>query len=322
MKNKMKALSVLALATTLAVAGCSGTQSETPADPGGMTPITVAAVPVADVAPLYLGVEQGFFEDEGLDVTVQNVQGAAAAVPLLLNGEMQFAYGAVIPLISIVASGVPAVYVTGGIARPDSPETDYSAVITAKDSPIVDLESLSGHSVAVNALRGGPHLSVLVALEQAGVDPASVNFVELPMGDGLAAVERGDVDAAYLAEPFTSEARKSGFPVISSPVYETAPEGATSGYFTVQPYLQSNGETVDAFARAIAKSVDYANAHPDEVRAQIAGYTGLDPEAIEEMIIPTFTAELTLPSLEAMIGQLDDQGWLDTVPDAASMVRG
>lgn len=318
---KKKTLPAIALIAALAVTGCSGNQSETPTEPGSLTPITVAAVPVADVAPLYLGMEKGFFEEEGLDVTIQNVQGAAAAVPLLLNGEMQFAYGAVIPLISIVASGVPAVFVTGGIARPDSPETDYSAVVTAKDSPIADLESLSGHSVAVNALRGGPHLSVLVALEQAGVDPASVDFIELPMGDGLAAVERGDVDAAYLAEPFTSEARRSGFPVISSPVYETAPEGATSGYFTVQPYLQSNGDNVDAFARAIAKSVEYANAHPDEVRAQIAEYTGLDAAAIEGMIIPTFTAELTQSGLDTMIGQLQGQGWLDTVPDAASMVR-
>lgn len=318
---KKKTLSVLALIAALAVTGCSGNQSETPTEPGSLTPITVAAVPVADVAPLYLGVEEGFFEEEGLDVTVKNVQGAAAAVPLLLNGEMQFAYGAVIPLVSIVASGVPAVFVTGGIARPDSPETDYSAVVTAKNSPIADLRSLSGHSVAVNALRGGPHLSVLVALEQAGVDPASVDFIELPMGDGLAAVERGDVDAAYLAEPFTSKARKSGFPVISSPVYETAPEGATSGYFTVQPYLEGHGDIVDAFARAMAKSVEYANSHPDKVRAQIAEYTGLDAAAIEGMIIPTFTAELTQSGLDTMIGQLQDQGWLDTVPDAASMVR-
>jgi NitT/TauT family transport system substrate-binding protein len=141
------------------------------------------------------------------------------------------------------------------------------------------------------------------------------------MGDGLAAVERGDVDAAYLAEPFTSKARKSGFPVISSPVYETAPEGATSGYFTVQPYLEGHGDIVDAFARAMAKSVEYANSHPDKVHAQIAEYTGLDAAAIEGMIIPTFTAELTQSGLDTMIGQLQDQGWLDTVPDAASMVR-
>ncbi len=92
----------------------------------------VAVVPVADVAPIYLGVEQGFFEEEGLDVTLQNAQGAAAAVPLLLNGEIQFAYGAMIPMIPIVASGVPAQFVVGGIAKPASPEEDYSALNRCK----------------------------------------------------------------------------------------------------------------------------------------------------------------------------------------------
>ncbi|GAA4489574.1 ABC transporter substrate-binding protein [Microbacterium panaciterrae] len=318
-----KTLIGLIAATALILTGCSSgpAPSTAPETKGAKTPITVAVVPVADVAPLYLGVEKGFFAEEGLDITIKNVQGAAAAVPLLLNGEMQFAYGALIPVISVAASGVPVTFVVGGIAKPPSAKADYSAIVTKQGSSIKDLKGLAGHSVAVNALRGGPHLSVILALKKAGVDPSTVNFVELPMSDGMAAVQRGDVDAAYLAEPFTSQAVAAGLPVISSPVYETAPDGATSGYFAVRPYLDQHASTADAFARAIAKSDEYANGHLDEVRAQIVKYSGMDAKTVENMRIPTFTSKLEASSITAMAGQMDKLGWLTARPDAAGMVR-
>ncbi|MCA0345569.1 MAG: ABC transporter substrate-binding protein [Actinobacteria bacterium] len=319
-----KTLIALAAASALLLSGCAGGASTpTPAETGGaaLTPVKVAVVPVADVAPIYLGVEQGFFKEEGLDVTLQNAQGAAAAVPLLLNGEIQFAYGALIPMIPIVASGVPAQFVVGGIAKPASPEEDYSALIVAKDSGIESLSELAGKRVAINALRGGPHLSTVLAFEAAGVDPNTVEFVELPMADGMGAVDRGDVDAAYLAEPFTSQAVAAGYPVVSSPVYETAPDGPTSGYFSVLPFIEGNEDTVDAFVRAMEKSVEYANSHTDEVRAQIAEYSGMDAAAVASMRIPTFTSDSVSTGLKQQIDQLVSVGWLENAPDAASMVR-
>lgn len=319
-----KSLVALAAAAAMLLAGCAGGSPATPpatGESGELTPVKVAVVPVADVAPIYLGVAQGFFEEEGLDVALQNAQGAAAAVPLLLNGEIQFAYGAMIPMIPIVGSGVPAQFVVGGIAKPASPEEDYSALIVAKNSGIKSLSELAGKRVAINALRGGPHLSMVLAFEAAGVDPNTIEFVELPMADGMGAVDRGDVDAAYLAEPFTSQAVKSGYPVISSPVYETAPEGPTSGYFSVVPFIEGNADTVDAFVRAMEKSVGYANSHTDEVRAQIAEYSGMDATAVANMRIPMFTSDSVSVGIQEQIDQLVSVGWLENAPDAGSMVR-
>lgn len=319
-----KTFTGIAVATSAALllAGCAGSSEPTTGTGAdGLTAVTIGVVPVADVAPLYVGIEQGFFEEEGLDVTLQNTQGAAAAVPLLLNGEMQLAYGAFHPVIAAAAADMPVVYVAGGIDRSASADEDYSSVIVRADSSLDDMSDLEGHTVAINALRAGPHLVTRVALEDAGVDPESVEFVEVPMTEAIAAVERGSVDAAYLAEPFTTQAVEAGYKVIGAPAYAGSPEGSTSGYFTVRQFVETNSDVVDAFIRALEKSVDYSNENPQDVRAQLQEYSGLDEDTVSKMRMPAFTAQITLTSLATIIEQLADAGWLEAVPEAGAMVR-
>jgi NitT/TauT family transport system substrate-binding protein len=46
-----------------------------------LTPITVGILPLSGLAPLWHGIEQGYFEDEGLDVTTEIGEGGAALTP-------------------------------------------------------------------------------------------------------------------------------------------------------------------------------------------------------------------------------------------------
>lgn len=324
--NKTLTAAAIAVSAVLALTACSGSSepAQTPegsGEGGALTPVNVAVVPVADVAPLYLGIKEGYFEDEGLDVTLQNVGGAAAAVPLLLNGELQFAYGALIPVVTAAASGVPAVFVTGGVERPASAEEDYSALATVADSDVDSVSDLAGKKVGVNALRAGPQLVTIATLEAAGLSESDVEWVEIPMSEGIQAVERGNVDVVYLAEPFRTQAEEAGLKLIGSPTYSGAIPGATSGYFGVQDYVAGNAETVDAFTRALDKSVVYANENEAAVRAEIAEYSGMDAAAVEAINLPTFTSEIGDENVQAVIDQLSSVGWIDQEPDVATLVR-
>jgi NitT/TauT family transport system substrate-binding protein len=320
---KKHLISAIVGGTALALlAGCSTAPGTSTGQngPAELKKITVGVVPVADVAPLYLGIQKGFFEAEGLEVTVKNVQGAAAAVPLLLNGEMQFSYGAFQPVIAAAAANVPVVYAAGGIVRAASADEDFSAIIVKPDSPIKTIKDLEGHSLAINALRGGPDLVSRLAVEAEGADIDKVKLVEVPLPETIATLERGNVDAAYVAEPFRVQALKAGYRSIGAPSYLGSPEGSTSGYFTVKPFVERDRATVDAFARAMHKSAEYAQANLDEVRAEIVKYTKLDAAVVAEMNLPPFSAELTVSSLEKIIGQIKTVGWIKTTPDAKSMV--
>ncbi|MFP5333893.1 MAG: hypothetical protein ACLGIV_01135 [Actinomycetes bacterium] len=42
----------------------------------------VGVIPIVDVAPIYLGVEQGFFEERGIDLTLESGQGAPRSCPV------------------------------------------------------------------------------------------------------------------------------------------------------------------------------------------------------------------------------------------------
>ena len=84
----MRALVVLAGAI-----GCGGEDRGVEESEGGRTEITVGVIPIADVAPAYLGIDKGFFRDQGLDVKLQPIEGGAAVIPAVAQGDVQFAFG-------------------------------------------------------------------------------------------------------------------------------------------------------------------------------------------------------------------------------------
>src|SRR4051812_49228788 len=73
--------------------------SAAPAAGTGPTRLTVAAIPIVDVAPLYLGKQKGLFAAEGLELEIQNTQGGAQSVPCVVSQQCQFGFANVISLL-------------------------------------------------------------------------------------------------------------------------------------------------------------------------------------------------------------------------------
>ena len=61
-----------------------GADPDADPDSGELTTVSVGVLPIVDVAPLHLAIEEGFFEEEGLDLELVTVAGGAEAVPALL----------------------------------------------------------------------------------------------------------------------------------------------------------------------------------------------------------------------------------------------
>ena len=82
-----------ALALLVPVAACGGDDSGDSGGGGGgggdqeVQLARVGVIPIVDVAPIYLGVEQGFFEEQGLEVELVPGSGGAAAVPCVVSGD-------------------------------------------------------------------------------------------------------------------------------------------------------------------------------------------------------------------------------------------
>ena len=80
----------------LALAGCAGAApaaepSASAADDQSVIQLNVGITPIINAADVYVGIEQGIFEEHGLDVNPVIVQNTSTAIPSLLNGELQVA---------------------------------------------------------------------------------------------------------------------------------------------------------------------------------------------------------------------------------------
>ncbi|WP_304454968.1 ABC transporter substrate-binding protein [Nocardiopsis sp. YSL2] len=312
----------LATAATLAVASC-GTGARTTDDPDGdgLTPVTVGVLPITAVAPLYLGVERGLFEERGLDVTIETGGGGATTVPRVVSGELDFAFGNVVSLMIAREQGLPLTMVANGMTTTGDADTDYSALVVPPDSPIQSAADLEGATVAIDNLRNIGDTSVRNSVRVGGGDPTDVDFVELAFPDMPGALSNGQVDAAWVVEPFLSISLAQGATPVAANFVDLHPDLSIAAYFTGDDLIGSDPDTVDAFSEAMDASLDYATDHPDETAGVLTSFTEIDPDLVEDLRWPRFPSEIDREALETVAALMVTDGLIDSAPDLDTMIR-
>jgi NitT/TauT family transport system substrate-binding protein len=304
--------------SALTLAGCGGGDGGT-ADTGAsgdLTVVSVGAIPIVDVAPLYLGVERGIFADHGLQVEPFLAQGGAAIVPAVVTGQAQFGFSNITSLLQAEARGVPLALVAPGSGATGDPDADFAAVIVRSDSPVQDAADLAGRSVAINSINNISDTVVRQAVRQAGGDAESVKFVELPFPNMVAAVADGSVDAAFTVEPFATVGKGQGMRAVASPYTQTHPDLTVAGYFTSDQYAADNPDAVQAFAEAMVEAQQYATDHPGEARAVLGSYTQIDPAVAAALTLPRFQTEIDRDSVAKLLGLGVQDG---NIPDGVDL---
>ncbi|WP_422768824.1 ABC transporter substrate-binding protein [Plantactinospora sp. WMMC1484] len=294
----------LAVATTLVVAaaGCgSSDPSNGTAGNGGPADVTVGVIPIVDVAPIYLGKEKGFFSNRDIELTLETGQGGAAIVPGVLSGQFQFGFSNATSLMVAQARNVPVKVVANGVASTGQPGEDFGGIVVRGDSPIQSAKDLAGRKVAVNTLKNIGDTSVRESVRKAGGDPSTVQFVEIGFPQMPAALEAGQVDAAWVVEPSLAAVRAKGGRVIASNFVDVAPDLTVAVYFTSTKLIQENPDLVNRFVEAMRESLAYADSHPDEVRNVITTYTQIDAATVAALTLPKWPADYNRDSLETLV---------------------
>jgi NitT/TauT family transport system substrate-binding protein len=320
MRRLLAPIAALALITTAACGGGDdggngggGGGSDEPRD------IRVGVIPIVDVAPIYLGVDQGFFEERGLNVELVQGSGGAAAVPGVVSGDYDFSFGNVTSILLASTEGLPLRIVANGVATTGDVETDFSAVVVPGDSAIQSVADLEGKRVAVNNLKNIGEVTIRKGIEDAGGDPTNVEFVELPFPEMPAAVQNGNVDAAWVVEPFVTVALGQGARAVFYPFAEPIEGLTVATYFTLEQTIQEDPELVEDFQAAIKESLAYADSNPDEVRRIILEYTQVPAEAAEQIKLPSFPEEVNWDSVEIVAELMAEYGITEEVADVESL---
>ncbi|MFF5339347.1 ABC transporter substrate-binding protein [Streptomyces althioticus] len=313
----LAAVALLAVAATACGSSSSGSSGKSS---DGVTAVKVGVIPIVDVAPVYLGVKQGFYKKRGLDLTLETSQGGAAIVPGVVSGQFQFGFSNTTSLMVAQSRDVPVRAVANGVASTGKAGADFGGVVVKGDSPVKSAKDLAGKKVAVNTLKNIGDTSVRDSVRKAGGDPRSVRFVELPFDQMPAALDAGQVDAAWVVEPSLSVAKEQGARVVASNFVDVSPDLTIALYFTSDKLARQDPELVKKFAEATRESLAYAAGHPDEVRETLATYTKIPEKTLQALTLPRWPEAPDRASLERLgeLGQRD--GLFDEAPDLDALL--
>ena len=144
---------------------------------------------------------------------MESGQGGAAIVPGVVSGQFQFGFSNITSLMIAQTKGVPVKVVANGVASTGKAGEDFGGVVvrrrTARSRRPPDL---AGKKVAVNTLKNIGDTTVRESVRKAGGDPSKIKFVEMPFPDMPAALDDGQVDAAWVVEPSLSAIAGAGRP--------------------------------------------------------------------------------------------------------------
>ncbi|MFH5822887.1 ABC transporter substrate-binding protein [Georgenia sp. AZ-5] len=313
------------LLTSATLTACGGGQSEAPAGGGDASPpaagepekteLTVGVLPLADLAPFFLAIEDGLFEDEGLQVEANVASGGAAQIAAMVAGDLDLTYSNYVSVLEARGEGLPLQIVR------ENNRSGPQGIYAMPDSGITDPAALEGRSIAVNSLGNIQELTARAVLESHGVDPASLEFVELPPADMPAALEEGHVDAAWLVEPFitlatgTSDAKR----IVSA--FEGPTENLpVAGWVATEQFVAENPNTVAAFVRAMDEAMRIAVDEPERLEEIIPTYTSITPELVTQLNPPGLAEDSDLSDLDTLQDLMVEQGIIEEGVDLEAVV--
>jgi NitT/TauT family transport system substrate-binding protein len=313
-------------AVLLAVAGCGG--GTAPSAQTGPSLTAPVAIKVGDIegAPasfIAFGVQKGIFAEHRLNVELVVQQGGAAIIPNLASGEMHIGGSNVVSVLLARSTGLPMKIIAPGTSVGSDPNTDFSAVIVAPDSQVTTARDLAGKTIAVNTFKNVSEVALKAALEANGVDIAAIKLIELPFPNMLPAVQKHQVDAAFVIEPFVTMARSQGARVLLRPYVESKANLGVGTYSATEQYIQQNPAVVKAFQTAAAQTARYISEHPDEYRAALPAIAKLSPELAPTVNLPVWSERVDVESLRFLADRMVRYGLVRDAPDVnASFYTG
>jgi NitT/TauT family transport system substrate-binding protein len=320
--SRGRTLAVLGFAIALLAPAACGSSSNkgTTAAPGKPDKVNTGVIAIVDVAPIYLGKQQGFFSKRNIDLALNTAQGGAVIVPSVVSGQYQFGFSNVTSLLLAQANGLPLKVVANGVASTGQQGKDFGAVVVKNDSPIKTAADLAGHSVSVNNLKNIGDTTIRASVRKAGGDPKAIKFVELSFPDAPPALQAGRVDAIFVVEPFLTIALNQGARIVASPYVDPAPNLTVATYFTTTQLATSNPDLVARFTAAMKESLQYADSHPDAVRGVLNTYTQIAGDVRAKLTLPKWPTDINRQAVQTLADLATGDGLLTKAPDLNALL--
>ncbi|MBO5111791.1 MAG: ABC transporter substrate-binding protein [Lachnospiraceae bacterium] len=285
--RKFLGLTLCAALITAMAAGC-GSKKESSQGSSSSATVKVTLNEVAHsifYAPMYVAIEEGYFEEEGIDLTLVTGFGADKTMTAVLTGEADIGFMGSESTIYTYAGGT-ADYVINFAQL-----TQRAGNFLVSREPIDDFhwDMLKGKDVLGGRAGGMPEMVFEYILKKNNIDPKTDLSIDqsIDFGSTAAAFSGGQGDFTVEFEPHATslEAKGDGYVVASL--------GEDSGYvpYTAfsakKSFIETHPDVIQSFTNALQKGMDYVNSHSPEEIAKV-----ISPQ-FEETPVETITAIVT-----------------------------
>ncbi|OUL99686.1 ABC transporter substrate-binding protein [Variovorax sp. JS1663] len=254
--------------------------------------IRVGYWPVAAGLPFFAAVDRGYFKEAGLEVEPLKFAGAQQVMEAMLSGRSDGSSNgtgsANLAIGEIAQPGLFKIFCT----NPSNAKFVLDEFIVAKDSPIKSMAELKGKKVA-----SGPGIQNVTLcktmLERAGATGAAVS--ELPIGQHVAALAAGQVDACYTLEPTGTVGRLNGTTrvleagvvaryILGDPM---APWHGGAASLTTE-FIKKNPDAAKKYIAAYTRGIELVRTKPEEARQHMKGYTAIEGALTAEVPLASY----------------------------------
>lgn len=300
----------------LLLSACGGSA----AAPAAPAKITVGYIPVMIDAPLYVGVERGYFKAENLDLQLQPLAGGTDVITQTATGNFDVGLGG----LGVATFNALQKKIGISVVAPlhsETPPVTTPLVVSKKafeSGQITRVADLKGKKVSINAAGSATEYWLARALATGGLKLSDVQVEFIAFADVPAALENGAIAAAMLGEPLVTQAKEKGQVTILS-------EDFISGFFpTIVLYNTKFATEKRAAAQGFMNAYLKASRDlqgdafkTDAIATIIEQYTKVPAAVVKRANAPTFdpNGRFRIDDLQAMQQFYFERGGLTyTVP--------
>ncbi|NQU98015.1 ABC transporter substrate-binding protein [Candidatus Woesearchaeota archaeon] len=325
MKKNKKIILVISLAVVIIFAASLVWQSNSPtgAVVAEQLNIRVGYLPVLVNLPLFVALEEGYFEKYNLRLEAIEAQSPNHVLEAIIAGHLDGAGILADPILFAAEAKYPNEIKI--FATTDETSNNYVAsIIVREDSGINTIEDLKGKKIGV--YTGLVQVLFLKSiLAGMGFDPETdVEIVQIAPRLQLQGLESGQYDALSTVEPFVTIAKSKsiGEVLIKNPrvkyIQEPFPSVATP---ISTEFIEKHPETVRAYLLAYRDAVDFIRSNPEKAKVYLAKYTPITEDVAKDVTLPRFNqfGEEDRENIQKYADWMLDKGLLSKQIDVNSM---
>ncbi len=292
--------------------------------------VSFGDIPSTSLAAVYIAQAHGYFEAEGLNVTLEPFANAESMIPLMAKNQLDVSGGGVnSAMFSAIGRGLP-IKIVAGVSR-NMPGMSSSAIVVRKElidsGRVRDYADLRGLRISLVSATSGLGAEYYRVLEMGGLTEQDVDLKILSFPDAALALTNGAIDVGILTEPFVARLVQTGVGVRWKGADEIYPDHQITALL-YSPGFRENHEAAVRFLVAYIRGAREYNSiiNSDDrtpVYEILAQYTPIKDLAMYSVMHPSGIhpdAALNVASLDADQNLWASQGHIQQKADLTQAV--